>query len=239
MNCYNADLHIHTCLSPCGDTDMSPRNIIRIAQERNLQIIAVTDHNSTRNVRVCAELGIRNGVFVIPRCEVNTSEEVHCLCYFPSLTALDEFQVYLDSRMTDIKNDHDKFGYQVAVDENDVILYEEERSLFMGIKDGIDDLAEVVFMLKGVFVPAHVDRSVNSLFSQLGFIPPGLKYDALEVSRHSTVEGFVKKHSELDGEFFLQNSDAHYTEDIAKAYNRFEMEEVNWNCFKSLFKHYG
>ena len=67
MNCYNADLHIHTCLSPCGDTDMSPRNIIRIAQERNLQIIAVTDHNSTRNVRVCAELGIRNGVFVIPR----------------------------------------------------------------------------------------------------------------------------------------------------------------------------
>lgn len=235
MNYFNADLHIHTCLSPCGDEDMSPRNIIRIAIERNMQIIAITDHNSTRNVGVCVEFGKREGIFVIPGCEVNTSEEVHCLCYFPDLQVLDEFQHYLDSHMADVKNDPDKFGYQVAVDENDVIIYEEERSLFTGISDGIDNLAEEVHRLGGLFIPAHIDRPVNSIFSQLGFIPPGLKYDALELSKYTFPDDFEKLYPELAGEYFLQNSDAHYTDDIAKAYNKLEMEEANWNCFKSLF----
>ncbi len=235
MSCLNADLHIHTCLSPCGDEDMSPRNIIRTAKERNMQIIAITDHNSTRNVKVCVELGIRNGIYVIPGCEVNTCEEVHCLCYFPDLQAMGEFQLYLDNRMTDVKNDPDKFGYQVAVDENDVIVYEEKRSLFIGIRDGVDNLADEVHKLGGVFVPAHIDRPVNSLFSQLGFIPPGLKYDALEVSKHYFLDDFKKMHPELAGEYFIQNSDAHYTDDIAKAYNRFEMEDANWGCFRLLF----
>ena len=235
MKCLNADLHIHTCLSPCGDVDMSPRNIIRIAKERNMHIIAITDHNSTRNVKVCIELGERNGIFVIPGCEVNTSEEVHCLCYFPTLQTMDEFQLYLDSRMTSIKNDPDKFGYQVAVDENDVILYEEKRSLFMGIMDGINNLSDEVHKLGGLFVPAHIDRSVNSIFSQLGFIPKELNYDALEVSKHSSPDFIKKLHPETVGDLFLQNSDAHYIEDIAKIYNCFEMEEANWNCFKSLF----
>ncbi len=236
MNYFNADLHIHTCLSPCGDLDMSPRNIIRKTKEEGMHIIAITDHNSTLNVRVCKELGKQNGIYVIPGCEVNTREEVHCLCYFPNLKAMDEFQMYLDSRITDIKNDPDKFGYQVAVDENDVILYEENRSLFIGINDGIDNLAEEVHRLKGVFVPAHIDRSVNSLFSQLGFIPSGLKYDALEVSKYTTPNNFINKHPELAGEYFLQNSDAHYIEDIGKAYNRFKMEESDWRNFKLLFE---
>lgn len=235
MGYFNADLHIHTCLSPCGDVDMSPRNIINIAIERNLQIIAITDHNSTHNVSVCVELGNRKGLFVIPGCEVNTIEEVHCLCYFPHLWALDDFQKYLDSRIANIKNDPDKFGYQVAVDENDVIKYEEERSLFIGIMDSIDTLAKVVHKLGGLFVPAHIDRPVNSLFSQLGFIPKDLDYDALEVSKRTTVDDFTEKHPELKGEFFLQNSDAHYTDDIAVAYNMFKMESANWECFKLLF----
>ncbi|MDD4776768.1 MAG: PHP domain-containing protein [Fermentimonas sp.] len=235
MSFFNADLHIHTCLSPCGDEDMSPRNIIRIAKERDMQIIAITDHNTTRNVRVCMELGMRKGVFVIPGCEVNTVEEVHCLCYFPDLQVLDKFQQFLDSRIADLINDPEKFGYQVAVDESDVIIYEEERSLFTGIMDGIDALAEEVHKLGGIFVPAHIDRPVNSLLSQLGFIPPDLKYDALEVSKRTLLSDFEKMHPELAGEFFLRNSDAHYTDDIAKAYNRFEMEDANWECFKLLF----
>jgi predicted metal-dependent phosphoesterase TrpH len=161
MGYFNADLHIHTCLSPCGDVDMSPRNIINIAIERNLQIIAITDHNSTHNVSVCVELGNRKGLFVIPGCEVNTIEEVHCLCYFPHLWALDDFQKYLDSRIANIKNDPDKFGYQVAVDENDVIIYEEERSLFIGIMDSIDTLAKVVHKLGGLFSPTPVVINFN------------------------------------------------------------------------------
>ena len=102
MPWYNADLHIHTCLSPCGSLEMSPRRIIGRAGERGLQLIAITDHNSTRNVQVCMECGAAHGIMVIPGCEVNTQEEVHCLCYFPDLEAVVQFQEYLDRRMLDI-----------------------------------------------------------------------------------------------------------------------------------------
>ncbi len=223
-----ADLHIHTCLSPCGDLDMSPRNIVRIAKERGLQIIAITDHNSTRNVQACMSLGEREGLYVIPGCEVNTQEEVHVLCYFPHLEATEAFQRYLDVKMSDVKNDPDRFGYQVAVDENDLIVYEEERSLFMGIDDEIDGVAEVVYQLGGFFVPAHVDRPRNSLFSQLGFVPPGLLYHALEVSKSTTPAEFLLSHPELKGVSLIQGSDAHYLEDIGVAYTSFGITGRSW-----------
>lgn len=224
-----ADLHIHTCLSPCGDLDMSPRNIVRVAKERGLQIIAITDHNSTRNVRACMSLGEREGLRVIPGCEVNTREEVHVLCYFPHLEATEAFQRYLDGKMSDVKNDPDRFGYQVAVDENDRIVYEEERSLFMGIDDEIDGVAEVVHQLGGLFVPAHVDRPRNSLFSQLGFIPPGLRYHALEVSKATTPDEFLSRRPELKEVRLIQSSDAHYPKDIGVAYTRFGITVRSWH----------
>ncbi|MDR0422152.1 MAG: PHP domain-containing protein [Proteiniphilum sp.] len=233
----NADLHIHTCLSPCGDLEMAPRNIIRVAKERGLGMIAITDHNTTRNVQVCMKLGEREGIHVIPGCEVNTREEVHTLCYFPHLSAAETFQSYLDRRMTGVKNDPLRFGYQVAVDENDRIVYEEERSLFMSIRDGIEDVADCVHRLGGLFVPAHVDRPKNSLFSQLGFIPPDLEYDALEISKATTPEEFLRQHPGLKERRLLQSSDAHYPEDIARACTRFEMEEPDWEHFTKALLH--
>ena len=216
---------------------MSPKNIIRIARERGLQVIAITDHNSTRNARVCVELGEREGVYVIPGCEVNTREEVHVLCYFPHLRATKEFQRYLDTRMSSMMNDPDKFGYQVAVDERDRIVYEEQRSLFMSIDDEIEGVSSVVHQLGGIFVPAHVDRPKNSLFSQLGFIPKDLNFEALEVSKGTTPEIYLKSRPELEGVRLLQSSDAHYIDDIAVAYTRFEFNELNWNGFADALFH--
>ncbi len=232
---FKADLHIHTCLSPCGDLEMSPRNILRVAGEKGLNMIAITDHNTTRNVKVCVELGKKAGIFVIPGCEVNTQEEVHCLSYFPDLETLEEFQRYLDEKMPVVKNDPYAFGFQVAVDENDVIVYEEERSLYMGLEDNIETVAKKVHALGGIFVPAHIDRPRNSVFSQLGFMPFDLGYDALEISWRTTPEDFLQAHAELTGKPVLRNSDAHYPEDIGKAYNWLEMEEANWENFKAIF----
>jgi PHP family Zn ribbon phosphoesterase len=121
MPWYNADLHIHTCLSPCGSLEMSPRRIIGRAWERGLQLIAITDHNSTRNVRVCMECGAAEGISVIPGCEVNTQEEVHSLCYFPHMEAVELFQDYLDRQISDIPNDPKRFGYQVVVSRSYVM----------------------------------------------------------------------------------------------------------------------
>lgn len=230
-----ADLHIHTCLSPCGDLEMSPANIIRIAKEKSLDMIAITDHNTMRNVKTCVEIGNREGIFVIPGCEVNTQEEVHCLCFFPDLEAMNEFQLFLDENMPDIKNDPDRFGYQVAVDKNDVIVYEEHRSLFTGIRKEIEQVQRHVHKLGGIFAPAHIDKQKNSVFSQLGFIPFDLVYNALEVSRLTTPDDFLKKHPELMGKRFLQNSDAHFPQQIGTVYNVFEMDELNWENFKAIF----
>ncbi|MDD3788291.1 MAG: PHP domain-containing protein [Petrimonas sp.] len=232
---FKADLHIHTCLSPCGDLDMSPRNIIAAAKRKGMDIIAITDHNSTRNVRTCLEIGKKNGVFVIPGCEVNTQEEVHCLAYFPDLDALDDFQCYLDEKLPDIENEPEFFGYQVAVDENEVIIYEEQRTLFTGIQDDIEGVEKKVHAFGGIFVPAHIDRMKNGIYSQLGFVPVDLQCDAFEVSRRITPADFLKTHPELAGNLFLQNSDAHLVHDIAFVHNVFEMAELNWESFRALF----
>ncbi len=232
---FKADLHIHTCLSPCGDLDMSPRNIVQSAMQEGLDMIAITDHNSTRNVQTCVEIGKKTGLFVIPGCEVNTQEEVHCLCYFPDVMALNEFQRYLDEKMLDIKNDPALFGYQVAVDENDVIVYEENRSLFTGIQDDIESVQQKVHSLNGVFAPAHIDRPKNGIYGQLGFIPFDLKYDALEISRRIQPEDFLKLHPEIANDFILRGSDAHYLHDIASVHTCLEMENLNWESFKKVF----
>ncbi|MGI6048278.1 MAG: PHP domain-containing protein [Petrimonas sp.] len=235
MGVFKADLHIHTCLSPCGDLDMSPRNIVRTAIEKGLRMIAITDHNTTRNVKPYVEIGKKNGLFVIPGCEVNTQEEVHCLCYFPDLEVLNEFQQYLDEKMLDIKNDIDLFGYQVAVDENDVIIYEEERSLYAGIQDDIESVQQKVHSLGGIFVPAHIDRMKNGIYGQLGFIPFDLQYDALEISKRISPEDFLKQHPEIASKKILQSSDAHYLDHIASVHTDFYMDELNWENFKATF----
>lgn len=212
---------------------MSPRKIVQTAREKGLNIIAITDHNSTRNVKTCVEIGEKHGIFVIPGCEVNTQEEVHCLCYFPDLDMLDEFQQYLDERMLDIKNDPELFGYQVAVDENDVIVYEEEKSLYTGIQDDIEGVQQKVHSLGGIFVPAHIDRMKNGIYGQLGFIPFDLQYDALEISRRILPADFLKQHPEIASKKILRSSDAHFLNHIASVHTDFYMDELNWENFKS------
>jgi PHP family Zn ribbon phosphoesterase len=235
VECFKADLHIHTCLSPCGHLEMSPRKIVESALERGLDIIAITDHNTTRNVRPCVEIGDELGLYVVAGCEVNTQEEVHCLCFFPDIETLEAFQEYLDAKIPDIANDPLLFGYQVAVDKDDAIIFEEKRSLFTGICDEIEGLQQQVDSLGGLFVPAHVDRMKNGIFGQLGFIPPGLRYDALEISRRVNYGDFLRSHPALVRERILQSSDAHMLEQIAAVHTLFYMERADWNSFSNAF----
>lgn len=237
MRSFKADLHIHTCLSPCGDLDMSPRNIVAQAKEKGLDLIAITDHNSTRNVRTCIELGAKNNLFVIGGCEINTQEEVHCLAFFPNLEVLDEFQQFLDNYLPDIKNDVQIFGFQVAVDEDDNVIYEEEKALIAALNVDLEEVAEKVLSMGGIFIPAHIDKTKNSIFSQLGFIPFDLKYNALEISWRTTQEKFNANYPKLAEKTFIRNSDAHYVEDIGKVFSEFQMEDLSWESFKAAFEY--
>lgn len=232
MNQYRVDLHIHTVLSPCADFEMTPANIVQRAKETGLQIIGITDHNSTKNALLVKKLAQKEGIYVLTGAEVTTKEEVHCLAFFEHENQLAQFQKYLDKQRTVIPNPDGHFGYQPVVDENDNILELIPNYLPAALKSGIDDIQKVVENLDGIFIPAHVDRPSNGLFSQLGFMPPGLKFDAMGISR-LTSEKDVRKHHVIQKEITLiRNSDSHYLEQIGEIYTSFYLKEISFSEIK-------
>ena len=232
MRTFKADLHIHTVLSPCGDLEMSPSNIIRIAKSKQLDLIGITDHNTTRQCAVIRELGQREGIFVLCGVEVTTKEEAHCLAFFETTESLGAFQIYLDAHLPQVKNNPDLFGYQVAVDAEDNIVFEEERSLLSAIDQSIEKIEQQIHFLNGIFVPAHVNKGKNSVISQLGFIPNDLNIDALELSKHISKEEFINKNKYLKNHVFIKSSDAHLPELIGETTSLFVMEALNFEEIK-------
>jgi PHP family Zn ribbon phosphoesterase len=239
MRTFRTDLHIHTVLSPCGDLEMSPAQIVSLAKARGLDIIGITDHNSTRQCRLVWELGQKVGLTVIPGCEATTREEVHCLCLFPDVAALDDFQQFLDQHLTIIPNNPDIFGYQVVVDENDQILEEFDNYLGAALDSSIEEVEQKVHELSGIFIPAHIDRPRNSLFSNLGFLPPELKVDALQISKAANEENARQRYQISPEITLVKFSDAHYPDDLGKTYTNFEMEEPTFEEIRRALKSEG
>lgn len=236
MNTYRTDIHIHTILSPCGDLQMSPANIVAEACEKGLDIIGITDHNSTRQSKLVKKIGEENGLFVLCGAEVSSKEDVHCLTFFPDFNTLDIFQIYLDAHLPDIKNNVDAFGYQVCVNEMEDIVFEEERLLISGIRQSVEQIEKKTHELGGIFVPAHINKPSYSLISQLGFVNPELNVDALELSRHITVGEFLKDNGYLSKKTFIQNSDAHFVADIGSISSEFVMEKRSFNEIKKALR---
>ena len=228
-----ADLHIHTFLSPCGDIGMTPLNIVRHAKAKGLHLIAVTDHNSTQQGPVVRQVGEREGLAVIYGAEITTREEVHCLAYVGSEEQRLELQHYLELHLPKVPNNPDIFGYQLWVDENEQVLGEAPYLLILGIDQGIDQVAGFVHSIEGLFVPAHIERPRNSLMSQLGFVPPGLPADALELSRFSNPVDFCSKNTYLKKYTIIQSSDAHFPGDIGLVSTTFLMEKPGFEDLKS------
>ena len=239
MKTFRADLHIHTVLSPCGDLDMSPVNIISRAREMKLDIIGITDHNSTLQARLLRELGEKAGIMVIPGAEVTTKEEVHCLALFDNEGDTASFQEFLELHLPEIPNDINRFGHQLVVDENDMIVRTEEKLLISALDCSIEVVADVIHRLNGLFIPAHIDKQRFSILIQLGFVPADLAVDALEISPFSRLKQFSQLHSELSHYSFISNSDAHYLNEIGRVCNVFEMENASLDEIRKTFKGIG
>lgn len=228
MQQFRADLHIHTLLSPCGDVEMTPRNIVQKAKASHLDIIGITDHNSTKNALLVKKLAEKEGIYVLTGAEVTTREEVHCLAFFEKAEELQQFQEFIDANITKIPNDEEYFGYQPVIDEDENILELIPYYLPAALKVGITKIQQQVERLNGIFIPAHIVRSVNGILSQLGFIPPGLKLDALGLSMHGSKNDVEQQYVLQNKISLIRNSDAHYIEQIGEICSVFNMKEITF-----------
>jgi PHP family Zn ribbon phosphoesterase len=208
---------------------MSPRNIISKAIERGIDIIGISDHNSTLQCGVVKKIGQDRGLFVLCGAEVTSREEVHSLAFFENDEYLLEFQHFIDRHLAKIKNDIRLFGDQLLVDENDVILQEVDNLLSASLDVGIDVIEKYIHQLNGVFIPSHINRGRNSLLSQLAFIPEDLNADALEIDKKKSVQELLEKHPQVKEYTLLKNSDSHQIDMVGKAFSEFSINELNFN----------
>ncbi len=210
------DLHVHSCLSPCGDLHSSPRALVAAARDRNLDIVALTDHNTAENVGVFSRLSLEAGLVAIPGIELATVEEVHVVCLFADAETAVSFGREVYHTLPETGHDPARFGDQVIVDENDMIQGELEKSLFGASSLTLEDAFARVRTLGGLFIPAHIDRATNSILSQLGFVPD-LPFDAVEVVGTTPPPGL---------EHFCSTaaSDAHRPEDVGRRYIEFNAD---------------
>ena len=208
------DLHIHSGLSPCAENDMTPNNIIRMAKLKKLDAIAITDHNSTKNLKCFLKVAQKYDVLCIPGVEITTKEEVHLLALFDHLTKAMEFQEVLDDTLPKIKNNTELFGNQYVYDDEDNIVEDYNTLLINAISLTLKETIDEIVKIGGVPIPAHVDRHSFSIISNLGFISPELKLQIIEISKNYSYSDLLRKHPYLSNYKKIISSDAHCLGDI-------------------------
>ena len=210
------DLHIHSCLSPCGDMDMTPNNIAGMAMIKELNIIALTDHNSARNAPALIKAAQEFGIIVLPGMELTTEEEVHVVCLFAEEEDALAFDSYVYERLIKIKNKPKVFGEQIIMNELDEPVGEEEYLLINATTIPFHGVYDAVTAHNGIMIPAHLDKSTTSLISNLGMVPPDSRFTCAEVKDLTKLHGLIKANPYLEKCRIISDSDAHYLEDISE-----------------------
>lgn len=210
----NYDLHIHSCLSPCGDDDMTPGNIVGMAKLNELDVIALTDHNTARNCPAFLKLAEQFDILAIPGMELTTEEEVHVVCLFPELKAALDFDKYVYEKLVKVENCEPVFGKQTICDENDEPSGSEKMLLINATTIDFDRVFKLADEYGGVAIPAHLDKKTTSLISNLGFIPPDSTFKTAEVKDLAKLHELKKNHPYLEKCRIISSSDAHYLEHI-------------------------
>jgi len=214
---YRYDLHIHSCLSPCGDNDMTPNNIAGMAALMGLDIIAITDHNTSRNAGSVMAAGEEAGVLVIPGMELCTAEEAHVVCLFETLEGAMGFDAYIYKNMPHIANKPDIFGEQRMLSPEDELVGTEDNLLLVSSFVGVNDVLPLAREYGGIALPAHVNRDSYSVVAALGSLPPEAGFTAFEATRDCDMDALYSTNPELRGLHVVRDSDSHYLETLAES----------------------
>ncbi len=220
MKTYTAELHVHTVVSPCAAVEMIPPLIVDEALSRGINLIAITDHNTTANVAAVQEAARETGLAVLPGMELQTKEEIHLLCLFDTLEQAEAWQAHVDIHLPDRPNNIDYFGEQFVVDAAGDFIRREPRLLITSANLSLENAVAGVHRLGGLAIPAHVNRKAFSLFANLGFLPPDVPVDGLEISRHITPDEARRQFPQLQHYPLIQSGDVHFLHEFLGA-NRF------------------
>lgn len=207
-------MHLHSCLSPCGDNDMTPYNLVNMAALNELDIIALTDHNSCKNCPAAVKVAEQVGITLICGMELCTDEEIHVVCLFPTLEAAMEFDKLIEPLIPNVPANADAFGDQLIMDDQDNIIGRYDKLLVTAANISIENVQKTVKQLGGVAFPAHIDKSSYSILSSLGTIPQECEFKAVEISARGDVAALKSQLPQLEAMPLLLSSDAHYLEDI-------------------------
>jgi hypothetical protein len=222
------DLHIHSCLSPCGDGEMTVNNIVNMAALKGLDIIALTDHNTSKNCPAFLSAAKKAGVLALPGMELTTAEEVHAICLFGKLEQAMAFDSYVSGLLPGIKNRPEIYGPQVLLDENDRETGHLDILLANATGVSFYDLSSLMDQFGGIYFPAHIEKPSFSIISNLGFFPPDCPMHAVEIKDRSKHPSLLEENPAISGLPVLTNSDAHYLWDISERVNKLDAETAGF-----------
>jgi len=226
---------VHTCLSPCGELEMTPRNIVQACLEKNVDMIAICDHNSAENVIAVCKAAEDLDLTVLAGIEITTKEEVHILAIFDDKEMVLIIQEYVYNHLFPGDNDEPLFGPQVVCNEFDEVIKNVCKLLIGGTTIPIDHLIEKIHCVGGLSVASHIDRESFSLTGQLGFIHPDLQLDGLEVSKNGNVRMIQEQVTNADQFPIVTSSDAHTLEEIGQNGMTLSLEEPTLNEIQMAF----
>lgn len=232
LKTLRADLHTHTCLSPCADLKMSPMAIAEQAKIKEIDILGICDHNSAENVPALIKAARKFKICVLPGMEVTSQEEVHILALFDELEPALKLQKIIYDNLPG-ENDEEAFGMQVVVNEDGEVLRFNKKLLIGASTLTLEEVVETIHSLNGLAIAAHVDREGFSIIGQLGFIPDNLRLDALEFSSLISYEEASKKFNPSYP--LICSSDAHFLDEIGKCFTSFYIKEGTTAEIKKAF----
>ena len=218
MALFTYDLHVHSCLSPCGDDEMTPCNIAGMAMLAGVKIVALTDHNSCKNCPAFFEACEAYGVTPVAGCELTTSEEVHMVCLFEGLKQALAFDEALQPFRMPLKNRVEIFGNQFIMAGEDEIVGQDPWFLPAATTLTLTEAAELVRNMGGLAYPAHIDRESNGLLAILGSFPEEPVFELCEVRDKENAQKLS------EGRRVVVSSDAHRLEDFAVTLNHLELD---------------
>ncbi|MGS0764063.1 endonuclease Q family protein [Syntrophomonas curvata] len=151
----------------------------------------------------------RNGVLLIPGCEVESREGVHLILYLPRLKSIKDYQKYMRSRVSNMTLSTQRADVSIA------------------------ELINLSLVLDGIFCPAHAFTPHKGIYGfltrrlgdELGRDAGSIKVLELGLSADTDMAGMI---GETRDYTFLSNSDAHSADNIGREYNLLRMADKNF-----------